>query len=105
MLLVIKLKGIIKGIYTCTQKDTIFLVVSVTYVMLVLLPLSFVHVLYEFLTGFKKPHTKVFQSEISVNDLAMIKITGKKGFYIVDKSLLNLVCIHCMNFLDMNCKE
>ena len=60
MRLVVKLKSIIKGICTCTQKDTILVAVSVTYVLVVLLPLSFIIVLYKFLTGPKKPHTKVF---------------------------------------------
>ena len=39
------------------------------------------------------------------DDLAMIKITGEKGFDIVAKFLSNLVCIRHIRFLDMNCKE
>ena len=48
-----KMKGHNKGICTCTQNDTIFVAVSVTYVLVVLLPLSFVLVLYKFIAGTK----------------------------------------------------
>lgn len=77
--LVVKWNSIIKGIFTCTQKDKISLAVSVPYVLVVFVPLSFLFVVYKFIAGPKKPHTKVFWGEISVNALAMIKISANKN--------------------------
>ena len=90
MCLAIKLKTIIKCICNCTQKDTILVAVSITYLLVVILPLSFVVVLYKFLAGPKKPHTKCFWYEISNNASAMIKITGEKDYDIIEKSYLVL---------------